>query len=318
MNVMIDVNASLFDNLRQTRGLWFGVIDGAQCGDIVTALAQTPLQSRPLYIGLEQRKEQLNTAPFLVALNSEGATSDSFADEALIRHCFDVAKIPSACVFWHCNAGGDALYHHLRSINKIIVPQMKDDVIADTATETVLFRHADANVMAQVLPAVNAVELSRLLGVAEFILVRPSDEWGGSLLYVARTADMPEPQRGSLQLSPQTYQQIILNRQQGIINKIEIFLDKFADKSTQRPKPSPQELKRIARESYIEARKNGVNSEGGFNHWAWFYYASQGKFTKDVGVQNYIRDERHGSVDRGLASLINESANSVLIFLGRV
>jgi len=302
MSMMIDVKLSLFDNIRRTRGLWFGVIDGAQVDDVVSALAQTPLQYRPLYIGLENKPKQLKTAPFLVSMNGQGDTADSLPDEDLIKRCFHVAKIPSACVFWHCNGGEEALYHHLRSINKIIIPQEQDGVISDTATETVLFRHADANVMTQVLPALNSTELSRLLGSAELVLARPSDEWGGRLLYAARSPDMPEPHNGFLQLTPQTYQQITFTRHQGIVNKIEHYLDKHAPA----PKPAPDELKKIAKASYIEAYKNGVNSEGGFNRWAYLYCISKGQFAKDKDIQNYLREERHGSIDQGLENYMSE------------
>jgi len=57
---------------------------------------------------------------------------------------------------------------------------------------------------------------------------------------------------------------IILNRHQGILNKIEKYLEKFAPE----PKLALLELKRIARESFIESYKNGLNSEGGYNRRA--------------------------------------------------
>jgi len=293
MAMIINPHLSLFDNIKRTQGLWFGVIDGAQVDDVVATLSQSVCQGRPLYIGLDNKPEQLKTAPFLIALNRADATAESLPDEDLIRHCFDVAKTSSACVFWHCNAGGDVLYHHLRSINKIILPQEQDGMISATATETVLFRHADANVMAQVMPALNMAELSRFLGPAELILARPSHEWGNGLLYAARSSNMPEPHNGFLQLSPQSYQQIILNRHQGIINKIEIFLDNIAPS----PKPAPQEIKRIAKESFAEAYKNGIRAQHGFYSWAYFYYEFGGSFGHEPEMREYLASGKGQSKD---------------------
>jgi len=294
MTAMIDPKASLFDNIRRMRGLWFGVVDGAQVDDVVANLSQTPLQGRPLYIGLENKPEQLKTAPFLAALNKEDATTESLPDENLIKHCFDVAKTSSACVFWHCNAGGDILYHHLRSLNKIIVPQEQDGIISATATETVLFRHADANVMAQIMPALNMAELSRLLGSAELILARPSNEWNHGLLYTTRSPNMSEPHHsGFLQLSPQSYQKITLNRHQGIINKIEIFLNKV----TAHSKPHTQEIKRIARESFVEAYKNGIRTQPGFYSWAYFYYEFGEPFGNEPELREYLASGKGKSKD---------------------
>jgi len=309
MTAVIDPKGSLFDNIRQERGLWFGVIDGAQVDDIVAALNQTPLQGRPLYIGLENKPEQLKTASFLVALNGDGNTADSLPDENLIRHCFNVAKTPSACVFWHCDAGGEVLYHHLRSINKIIVPQTDNDgVMSETATETVLFRHSDANVMAQVLPALNSSELSRLLGGAELVLALSSDEWGGHLIYAVRNDDMPDPHNGFLQLSSQTYQQITLNRHQGLINKIEQYLDKHVPT----PKPTSQELKRIVRESFVEAKKNGIRTQAGFCSWAYLYYRSNGSFIKHHHVQERFNSNLSMSKDR----LVEQLTKDVIFITG--
>jgi len=307
MDKMLDPNASLFDNIRQTGGLWFGVIDGAQIDDVVGALSQTMLQSRPLYIGLENKPEQLKTAPFLISLNEEAAPSDSLPDEGLIRQFFDIARVPSACVFWHCDGGGEVLYHHLRSINKIIIPQEHDGIISETAIETVLFRHGDANVMAQVLPALDSTELSRLLGPAELVLVRPSNEWGGSILYATRNANMPQPDNGFLQLTPQTYQQITLNRHQGLVNKIEMFLSKI----TAHAKPAPQELKRIAKASYVEAYRNGIRTQPGFYSWAYFYYAFGGSFGNEPEMQEYFAANGGASKDALLKAMFYQNINNL-------
>jgi len=170
---------------------------------------------------------------------------------------------------------------------------MKDGIISETVTETVLFRHADANVMAQVMPLLNAQELSRLLGLAELILARPSNEWSHGLLYAARNPNMPESHNGFLRLSPQTYQQINLNRQQGIINKIEIFLNKIAPE----PKPAPQELKRIAKESFVEAYRHGIRTQPGFYSWAYFYYEFGGSFGNEPEMKEYLASGKGKSKD---------------------
>jgi hypothetical protein len=70
-----------------------------------------------------------------------------------------------ALVFWIGGADltHERLFKHLRSLNKVLVPQEHGK--ADEL-EAVIFRHADGNVLASVLPVLDEARFARLFGPA--------------------------------------------------------------------------------------------------------------------------------------------------------
>lgn len=74
-------------------------------------------------------------------------------------------------------------------------------------TETVIFRHADPNVMMQVFPVLDEAQALRLFGPAEQIFFSPDALWGGGVkrgrLPGADVSSAVVAGRGMLQLSPE-------------------------------------------------------------------------------------------------------------------
>ena len=109
-----------------------------------------------------------------------------------------------ACVWWVWpdNAGaGEALHRHLRGLNMVEIPGDRFDVSEAARTaqaEAVLFRHADADVMAAVLPLFDQSQISRVFGDASGILVHARDVCGVRLF--ERPATLPPAPRGMLRI----------------------------------------------------------------------------------------------------------------------
>lgn len=125
-------------------------------------------------------------------------------------------------MFWQCSAGGDALYRHLRTINMVHLPRSalpaeEQEEITDTHVSA-LFRHADANVMAQVFSGADLLEAARLLGPAERVLFAPEEHWSPDYdhITVERSEGWPEPRRGTLILSEPTMRRIEEVREAGM------------------------------------------------------------------------------------------------------
>lgn len=64
-----------------------------------------------------------------------------------------------------------------------------------------IFRHADANVMAQILPVMEAAQHARLLGPARVILFLPDVEWDCGIRRVDRPDSGPGARPGPLSIS---------------------------------------------------------------------------------------------------------------------
>lgn len=176
----------------------FAVFDGAQFDDLPTTLLRAGLQGRPLYLDRSLGgRERLITAPRLVALSSANTLVEPARLDTLL------ARLPmgSEAVFWECPGGEETLYRHLRGINMVRLPQPQPHS-RDDPYETVLFRHADANVMAQVMSALEGQQFARVFGPAVTILFAPSGEWadGASFFIVPRPDDLPLAKPGLLQL----------------------------------------------------------------------------------------------------------------------
>jgi hypothetical protein len=229
--------AKLREHLLQAEGPVFAVLDGAQFEDLPTGLYDGGFVHKPLYRFSAADRARARTAPQFVWLDRDQAaasrldkpTVEGKADAAVLDRLLDLIAERAGAVFWQCPAGGDALYRHLRTINKILFPRDAEidhgktyeaDPLkaagdnadaalgAEDTHEWVVFRHADANVMVQVLPALDSVQFARLFGPADTLLFTPDEEWGGGAKLVHRPNELPNPPSGPLRLHTQTVKRI--------------------------------------------------------------------------------------------------------------
>lgn len=117
-----------------------------------------------------------------------------------------------AAVFWIGGASltEASLWRHLRTLNMVLIPKEYDrqdippPAEGEETHEAVMFRHVDGNVLAEVLPVLDAVQFSRVFGPAKALLFPAPDHPAadGSLIRRAvLPADAPPAQPGLLRLS---------------------------------------------------------------------------------------------------------------------
>jgi hypothetical protein len=165
----------------------FAIVDGAKYDDLPNALIRARFVSRPLYSDRGgQVKDFDHTSPQFVYLDrtrdTDASAKDEPCNEQIVRSLFDLIEDCSAAVFWSCRQGGETLFRHLRKINRVQIeaghlPSSGELPTANFKDDILLFRHADANVMAQVLPALTPELLKRLIGPAEAISFVPDIVW---------------------------------------------------------------------------------------------------------------------------------------------
>lgn len=217
----------LSKRLLEIDGPLFAVLDGAQFDDLPAALFDGQFDHRALYhndsIGDVDRSR---TAPQYVRLDRDNslpaADSDGRAEPDILRRLLRIIGNSPAAVFWHYPHGGQALFRHLRMLNMVRIPRSSlapdEQQWLSQPTVPFVFRHADANVMAQVLSGLNMVELSRLFGSAISILFAPDSYWSpsGRAIEAKRPVDLPSAPAGMLELSTETMARIADARSRGL------------------------------------------------------------------------------------------------------
>jgi hypothetical protein len=122
-----------------------------------------------------------------------------------------------AAVFWIGDAtlSESALWRHLRTLNMVLIPREYDSGpdepspeshpagIAETH-EAFMFRHGDGNVLAEVMPVLDAAQFSRVFGPAKALIFLAPDHPradGSSLRSAVLPEDAPAARPGLLKLS---------------------------------------------------------------------------------------------------------------------
>lgn len=171
----------------------FAVLDGAQFDDLPSSLLDGDFVHKPLYKPDNVvNRDQIRTAPQLVWLDHAAVTTirprditsiprDGKINEEILDRLFTLIGDKPAAVFWQCAAGCDVLFRHLRGINMVLLPRealpLDEQRHIPESHAPALFRHADANVMSQVLPALSPELFARLLGPADAIRFVPDNVW---------------------------------------------------------------------------------------------------------------------------------------------
>jgi len=173
---------------------------------------------------------------------------DAQAVIARLHRLLSITDGRPAIVFWVGDESltAERIYRHLRGINQIVMPRRDGadppqggqphleaadmgDVDGDVSSpdnglqETMVFRHADPNVMMQVFPALDERQALRLFGPAEQIFFAPDAIWGGGIKRGRRPASGEVP-RGSLHLSSEMIAMIEDARMQASRRKVAAYL----------------------------------------------------------------------------------------------
>jgi hypothetical protein len=259
----------------------------------------------------EALSENDTTEPDVLQVQNEGKSTDPVAQLEKVVQL--TGELPAA-VFWSGNASMSepVLWHHLRTINMVLFPKSElgdfedfsepvagaDATVLSSQSDThkmVVFRHADPNVLAQVLPSMNPSEFSRVLGPANAVCFVPTEEWrlDPPVAQAAKLADAPPVERGPLKFSSTTVRAIEVASKNASEKRIVNFLRATAPRYTCRL--SDEKLHAIVKEAQISGASVGVRSERSFGLFTLLSLMSGGELARDTKFLNGIRrDPRPG------------------------
>lgn len=275
------------------------VLDGAQFDDLPTALLLGSFVARALYLDRgDNDPARLITAPQLVWLDERPGRSTGRPPEETLPALLALLENRPAAVFWRCAAGGDALFRHLRGLNMVMIPKTAAGLPPEAAPENdshapVIFRHADANVMAQTLPAIDVAEAARLFGPAEAIVFSPDPDWlpdgTKAPLYDTRRPDWPFAQPGMARLSPATRARMRALREARTSRRVAAYLRKVAPDQT--AALDDTRLAAATAHHITEARGLGVRSEAALGRWCFLQLLCGGSLGSNPEVKHFMSVE---------------------------
>ena len=295
--------------LKAAKSPLYAVLDGAQIDDLPALLFDHDFSHKPLYrdMGSEDRAIAL-TAPQLVRFDIWAYWENESSAEARLDLLLSLLPLTGCAVFWEYAGEPGLLYRHLRTINNIMVPRdentppMPHPLDPDGNTfgntehhEQVLFRHADANVMGQVLPEMDAPQLSRILGPTSAVIFAPDEVWGGQVMRVDAPPITPEAlkeiKRKPLQLTTPTLDRIGDRNLNGSRRKIRRYLrDVAADETADM---SDDDVFKHVLKCEKAGNKLGLKSEKTHGYYAYLAVLTNGMTLTDPDVTGYISESPH-------------------------
>jgi len=314
------------DTLRQTvlslSGSVFAVLDGAQFEHLPDTLMSAGLEARCLYLDRgDNHPERLVTAPYVVGP----------LDEALLTKVLSVleASGPAGGVFWECRAGADALFRHLRGINVVRIPRSAageaDEEAVPEASEAgfsdpgssdagdefedVLFRHADANVLAQVIPHLSPEQNTRLQGPASAIVLATGERWrtGAQIVVHRGPTDQGAYRSGPLAfdhgfMGDLDDQRMSLSRR----NILEYLKDTAPDYVE---KLGEEEARRLVMNAERSGDGLGLQTEHGHGLWALLLLLTGQSLLHSQELRNHIASST-SSPDEVMEEIVSELADA--------
>lgn len=300
----------------------FAVLDGAQFDDLPSELFNGDFAHQSLYKndGVDNR-DRVRTTPQLVWLDRKRVSTtkqdeieaptqpDDKPDPTILDRLIALIGERPAAVFWACPQGGDALYRHLRTINMVLFPRYAASDLGESYEanslsasdndegkpletrdhDLVLFRHADANVIAQVLPALDASQFARLFGPASTILFVPDRDWGGGAKQAIKPDDLPKPPSGPLKLNTETVQRIESHRLfASRRHRMDYVRDTCRAETAGASDEMVAEHIRISDET---GKQLGLVSEAAHCRWAFIMCKTNGRVLKTPEILRRISSE---------------------------
>ncbi len=150
----------------------------------------------------------------------------------------------SAVVFWigDRTLTEEALWKHLRTINRVSIPQAyaspemsAEELEKAENYETVLFRHADGNVLAPLMPEMDAAQFARLFGPASILLFPAPDHpsWSGSIIRKAMKPEGAVADAGLLQFDTEQLAIVSQDTVRALNEKIFAYLEEHHPHSSE-------------------------------------------------------------------------------------
>jgi hypothetical protein len=295
------------------------VLDGAQFENLPDTLMLTGLRHRCLFLDRgDNHPDRLVTAPYLVWLGDEEVDGPVQADSSLQRgleRLFSRLATGRSLVFWKTMGGGESLFRHLRGLNRVLVPvnansdaePLVGDHRSDDAYEAVLFRHADANALMQVVPSLDPIQLNRLLGPADMLVFMPDalDEAGGGgapVKRLQRQEGWPAYRPGMLKIEQQQYEVMRHSRLDRSRRRLMSYLRDCAPDETEGL--DDDQLYRAVVVAERSGRGLGLRSEAAHGQWAFLMLTTGGQIQEGELVRHAIG--RSPDPDRAVTQVLRE------------
>jgi hypothetical protein len=277
-------------------------VDGPDTSDEALN-AQADILADEMRAALEQGADPFESSP-----------SDDHAPTADIALQVDallaiVADRPAA-VFWVGDASlsEERLWKHTRSINRVMIPRAfagddeDDSSIDDPAASAhvdVMFRHADGNVLAEVLPVLDAAQFARLYGPAKglmFIAPDHPDRTGSTLRRAPLPNDAPSTTPGMLKLSKEQMLGIEASRLERSRRRVADYLRDVDPDTTEGL--NNVELRSIILEYEQAGNDLGLQSERAHMKWAYLMSVSGGELGKRAETRKFFNESSKHPDDR--------------------
>jgi Domain of unknown function (DUF4123) len=232
---------------------------------------------------------------YAASADAQNNGTDPQAQLALITGI--AADLPAA-VFWIGDAAMTEarLWRHLRTLNMVLIPKGYGEEDApppaesDEAHEAVMFRHADGNVLAEVLPVLDAAQFSRVFGPARALMFLAPDHPasdGSTLRRALLPDDVPQAPVGMLKLSMEQMEGIEGARYVRLQKRTAEYLMRVgADKLEGR---SDAALRRDADLWLQSGMAYGVKSECALWQWSYLQLYTRGRLTEVPGLHDYMK-----------------------------
>ena len=299
----------------------YAVLDGAKFDNLPDLLFDHDFSHKPLYqdMGSEIR-EIAQTTPQFIRFDKWAYWENDLTPAQRLDALLELLDDTSAAVFWEYKGEPKRLFRHLRTINNVMIPRDADtpplpdpldpdgETYGNTAThQQVLFRHADANVMAQVLPCLSDPQITRVMGPASGLIFAPDPEWaaGEDIMTVTNPKDTYNA-RHPLKLNNPDMDRIENRRLNGIRRQIALYLRKYA----------PNETKLLGNDALMDQviyAENVGNKIGFKDHSSFELFTLLGVLTKGEIFKNkqvlrdledrYLPDKKIESVFENHASI---------------
>jgi hypothetical protein len=213
--------------------------------------------------------------------------------EAVIRLIGDAP----AAIFWIGDAGltEAALWQHLRTLNMVLIPREYDNqkaprpVEGEETHDAVMFRHGDGNVLAEVLPVLDAAQFSRVFGPARALMFLAPDHPasdGSAIRRAVLPGDTPPAPPGMLTLSMEQMAGIEEARLDRSRRKVMSYLRKVDEQATS--EMSDAELSNLIIQYERSGNAIGLSSERAHMKWAYLMSVSGGDIAKGQETREFF------------------------------
>lgn len=154
-----------------------------------------------------------------------------------------------------------------------------------------LFRHADGNVLASVLPVLDESQFARFFGPADGVMFLAPDHpsVNGGVLCRAERGDEPaQPAPGMLRLLPEQMRAVEAKRLRRLVPGAMAYLRRHGG---HRVEGVDDRALRQKVETWLDkGHEHGVRTEAGLRKWCYLQLFTQGRLTDAPGLGALLRD----------------------------